>query len=253
MQIENRVQEEKNLNSVENVSPRSTSGVIAAAILPSSLIENKEPQQVITLVNQPPPSVSSPVAIQPTSQQVFDFYRPVAQTHSGIPVTPNQDIERENYIQAQQENNWQAPQQLPSQEMRTPDDLRSLQGFRTPQDLRSIQELRTSQDLSNHQDLRTPQDLKNFEDLRTLQHLRNLQELQTPQELIKPTQITTPQQITSYQVISHPQYSQNSYPQSHEFHYEGTSNLIDPVKPQEVRLMKFNNNLRIFSNFLTAM
>lgn len=35
--------------------------------------ESKESQQVITLVSQPPPSVSSPVAVQPTAQNIFDI------------------------------------------------------------------------------------------------------------------------------------------------------------------------------------
>lgn len=231
MQFENRVQGDKNLSSIENGSPRSSGGIIAAAIVPSSLIENKEPQQVITLVNQPPPSVSSPVAIQPTAQQVFDFHRPVIQTHFAIPVTPNQEIEREKHIQAQQENNWQTPQQLYSQEIRTPDDfrslqdLRSLQGFRTPLDLRSLQELRTPQDLRSLQELQTPHDLITPPQI-------------TPQPFTTPQQLTISQQITPQQVISHPQYSQNSYPQPHEFHYAGTSNLIHSVKPQEVSLRR---------------
>ncbi|XP_014204621.1 Golgi-specific brefeldin A-resistance guanine nucleotide exchange factor 1 isoform X2 [Copidosoma floridanum] len=45
-------------------------------IVRSSLVlEAKEPQQVITFVSQPPPSVASPVAVQPTTQ----LYRPVPQ------------------------------------------------------------------------------------------------------------------------------------------------------------------------------
>ncbi|XP_008550800.1 Golgi-specific brefeldin A-resistance guanine nucleotide exchange factor 1 isoform X1 [Microplitis demolitor] len=43
--------------------------------LPTLGVEAKEQQQVINLLNQPPPSVASPVAIQPTSQS-FDFYQP---------------------------------------------------------------------------------------------------------------------------------------------------------------------------------
>lgn len=35
--------------------------------------EGKEPQQVITLVSQPAPSVSSPVAVQPAAQSIFDI------------------------------------------------------------------------------------------------------------------------------------------------------------------------------------
>lgn len=43
--------------------------------LPTDEIESREHQQVVNLINQPPPSVSSPVAVQPTAQS-FDFYRP---------------------------------------------------------------------------------------------------------------------------------------------------------------------------------
>ncbi|KAK0166292.1 hypothetical protein PV328_004726 [Microctonus aethiopoides] len=55
-------------------------------IPPSLAIEAKEHQQVINLINQPPPSVSSPVAVQPTAQS-FDFYRTVnvARDNSDIP------------------------------------------------------------------------------------------------------------------------------------------------------------------------
>ncbi|XP_044591772.1 Golgi-specific brefeldin A-resistance guanine nucleotide exchange factor 1 isoform X3 [Cotesia glomerata] len=43
--------------------------------IPSLGVEAKEQQQVINLLNQPPPSVASPVAIQPISQS-FEFYLP---------------------------------------------------------------------------------------------------------------------------------------------------------------------------------
>lgn len=44
-------------------------------VLPSLVLDTgKEPQQVITLVNQPPPGVSSPVAVQPPTATT---YRPV--------------------------------------------------------------------------------------------------------------------------------------------------------------------------------
>ncbi|XP_012270062.1 Golgi-specific brefeldin A-resistance guanine nucleotide exchange factor 1 isoform X2 [Orussus abietinus] len=51
-----------------------STGILPVAVpLPSLVLENKEPQQVITLISQPPPSVSSPVAVQPSPQRVFDF------------------------------------------------------------------------------------------------------------------------------------------------------------------------------------
>ncbi|XP_072748156.1 Golgi-specific brefeldin A-resistance guanine nucleotide exchange factor 1 [Anoplolepis gracilipes] len=57
------------LNSVQS------SGVPIPISLPTLVYntEGKESQQVITLVSQPPPSVSSPVAVQPTAQNIFDI------------------------------------------------------------------------------------------------------------------------------------------------------------------------------------
>lgn len=57
-------------------------------VLPSLVLDSgKEPQQVITLVNQPPPSVSSPVAVQPPTTTL---YRPVVQ---------EQQMQQEQYHQ----------------------------------------------------------------------------------------------------------------------------------------------------------
>ncbi|XP_015172335.1 PREDICTED: Golgi-specific brefeldin A-resistance guanine nucleotide exchange factor 1 [Polistes dominula] len=50
-----------------------TGGIPIPISLPPLAFENKETLQVITLVNQPPPSVSSPVAVQPAAQRVFDI------------------------------------------------------------------------------------------------------------------------------------------------------------------------------------
>ncbi|EFN64799.1 Golgi-specific brefeldin A-resistance guanine nucleotide exchange factor 1 [Camponotus floridanus] len=57
------------LNSVQS------GGVPIPISLPTLVYnaEGKESQQVITLVSQPPPSVSSPVAVQPTAQNIFDI------------------------------------------------------------------------------------------------------------------------------------------------------------------------------------
>lgn len=52
------------------------SGAVTVPIPLSALVFNtdgKEPQQVITLVSQPALSVSSPVAVQPTAQSIFDI------------------------------------------------------------------------------------------------------------------------------------------------------------------------------------
>lgn len=54
----------------------SQSGVVPVPVPLSTLMyttESKETQQVITLVSQPAPSVSSPVAVQPTAQSFFDI------------------------------------------------------------------------------------------------------------------------------------------------------------------------------------
>lgn len=163
------------LNSVENGILRST-GVIAATILPASSSEKKfDAQQVITLVNQP--SVSSPVAIQPSAQQVFDFYRP------GI--SNNQDIEN-NLIN--QENIWHNSQQ---------------HIIAVSQDVSIVPQVTTSQQLLISQQINNQQ------------------------------QLTMPQQ-QSHQIISLSQYPQNSFPQSHEFHYSGENNLSHSVKSHEV-------------------
>ncbi|XP_043279451.1 Golgi-specific brefeldin A-resistance guanine nucleotide exchange factor 1 [Venturia canescens] len=64
-------------NSVNFSSPTDHGGNLSypnASSLPSDVLESKEHQQVVNLLNQPPPSVSSPVAVQPTAQS-FDFYR----------------------------------------------------------------------------------------------------------------------------------------------------------------------------------
>lgn len=65
-------------SSSNPASPESDKA-IAAGMVPSPVptqslvVENKEPQQVITLVNQPAPCVASPVAVQPVAQQTFDL------------------------------------------------------------------------------------------------------------------------------------------------------------------------------------
>ncbi|XP_024884450.1 Golgi-specific brefeldin A-resistance guanine nucleotide exchange factor 1 isoform X2 [Temnothorax curvispinosus] len=58
--------------------------------------EGKETQQVITLVSQPAPSVSSPVAVQPTAQSFFDI------CYSANSLTEKTD-ERQQLLQEQQQ------------------------------------------------------------------------------------------------------------------------------------------------------
>lgn len=72
-------------NVDDNVNAKTTSpidilhavqpGAVPVPIPLSALVfnESKEPHQVITLVSQPPPSVSSPVAVQPAAQSIFDI------------------------------------------------------------------------------------------------------------------------------------------------------------------------------------
>lgn len=61
--------------SVDILNSVQSSGVPIPISLPTLVYnaEGKESQQVITLVSQPPPSVSSPVAVQPTAQNIFDI------------------------------------------------------------------------------------------------------------------------------------------------------------------------------------
>ncbi|XP_054008393.1 Golgi-specific brefeldin A-resistance guanine nucleotide exchange factor 1 [Hylaeus anthracinus] len=86
-------------NETPNSSPTNNLIPISIPLAPLSF-ENKESQQVITLVNQQPPSVSSPVAVQPAAQQVFDVYQPI--DHASIEpldqklrsTTKEEDLER---------------------------------------------------------------------------------------------------------------------------------------------------------------
>lgn len=61
--------------SVDILNSVQSGGVPIPISLPTLIYnaEGKESQQVITLVSQPPPSVSSPVAVQPTAQNIFDI------------------------------------------------------------------------------------------------------------------------------------------------------------------------------------
>ncbi|XP_043480044.1 Golgi-specific brefeldin A-resistance guanine nucleotide exchange factor 1 [Leptopilina heterotoma] len=212
VQNESHVVDEDNdrmLNAVENGILRST-GVIAATILPSS--EKKEAaQQVITLVNQPPPSVSSPVAIQPSAQKVFDFYRPLSQQHPGIPVISNQDIEKNST--ANEENIWHTAQHI----IAASQDISIVPQVTTPQHQLISQQIAISQQITSQQ--------------LTSQQINQ----QITSQQITNQQLTMPQQISaSHQIISNiSQYPQNSFPQSHEFHYSGENNLSHSVKSHE--------------------
>lgn len=74
--------------------------------------DSKETQQVITLVRQPPPSVSSPVAVQPTAQSFFDI------CHSANSVTDKQ-------------NEWQHQRQQPGSPASKDDQNRSPKNINT--------------------------------------------------------------------------------------------------------------------------
>ncbi|KAG5305975.1 GBF1 factor, partial [Pseudoatta argentina] len=86
------------LNSVQS------GGVPVPVPLPTLMYntEGKETQQVITLVSQPAPSVSSPVAVQPTAQNFFDI------CYSANSLTEKMD-ERQQHQQEQQQQQSVAP------------------------------------------------------------------------------------------------------------------------------------------------
>ncbi|KYN33563.1 Golgi-specific brefeldin A-resistance guanine nucleotide exchange factor 1 [Trachymyrmex septentrionalis] len=86
------------LNSVQS------GGVPVPVPLPTLMYntEGKETQQVITLVSQPAPSVSSPVAVQPTAQNFFDI------CYSANSLTEKMD-ERQQQQQEQQQQQSVAP------------------------------------------------------------------------------------------------------------------------------------------------
>ncbi|XP_012064211.1 PREDICTED: golgi-specific brefeldin A-resistance guanine nucleotide exchange factor 1 [Atta cephalotes] len=86
------------LNSVQS------GGVPIPVPLPTLMYntEGKETQQVITLVSQPAPSVSSPVAVQPTAQNFFDI------CYSANSLIEKMD-ERQQHQQEQQQQQSVAP------------------------------------------------------------------------------------------------------------------------------------------------
>ncbi|XP_025992136.2 Golgi-specific brefeldin A-resistance guanine nucleotide exchange factor 1 [Solenopsis invicta] len=68
--------------------------------------EGKETQQVITLVNQPAPSVSSPVAVQPTAQSFFDICY-----SANSSIEKNGTDERQQYQRQQEQQHFHHLQQ----------------------------------------------------------------------------------------------------------------------------------------------
>lgn len=101
-------------------SPESDKSISASTVpipvpLPSFVTENKEPQQVITLVNQPAPSVASPVAVQPMAQHGFDFGHTIAQQHNFEHQKQQQnDFEHQTHQQHYQQTKTEAEQQYSS-------------------------------------------------------------------------------------------------------------------------------------------
>nr|XP_033335671.1 Golgi-specific brefeldin A-resistance guanine nucleotide exchange factor 1 [Megalopta genalis] len=90
------------------------------------LFDYKEPQQVITLVNQQPPSVSSPVAVQPAAQQVFDVCQSVCRstivgehttnaTEAYLERIPKIENEQDHVVAAEYEDRRQQQQQQQQQ------------------------------------------------------------------------------------------------------------------------------------------
>ncbi|XP_076292687.1 sec7 domain-containing protein garz [Lasioglossum baleicum] len=93
----------------EPTNPTTTNNAVSVP-MSVPLFDDREPQQVITLVNQQPPSVSSPVAVQPAAQQVFDVCQPlsmVCQTtiedHRAM-IASQEDLERVPKIENEQEH-----------------------------------------------------------------------------------------------------------------------------------------------------
>lgn len=89
---------------VDILNSAQSSGVPVPVPLPTLMYntEGKETQQVITLVSQPAPSVSSPVAVQPTAQSFFDI------CYSANPLTEKMD-ERQQHQQEQQQQQLVPP------------------------------------------------------------------------------------------------------------------------------------------------
>jgi len=79
-----------------------SSGVPVPVPLSLMYNEGKETQQVITLVSQPAPSVSSPVAVQPTAQSFFDI------CYSANSLTEKVD-ERQQHQQERQQQQQSVP------------------------------------------------------------------------------------------------------------------------------------------------
>lgn len=90
------------------LSSAQSGGVPLPISLPTLMYstEGKESQQVITLVSQPPPSVSSPVAVQPTAQSIFDI------CHTASPLT-DKTGERLQKQQQQHQQQQQSSSSLP--------------------------------------------------------------------------------------------------------------------------------------------
>lgn len=100
---------ERNFPNENNVDSRTTTAMpvdIVNAAQPNAPIpvslsslmfstETKEAQQVITLVRQPPPSVSSPVAVQPVAQSIFDFRQSSSQPATMDKTTGEQQLRQQ--------------------------------------------------------------------------------------------------------------------------------------------------------------
>ncbi|XP_012252835.2 Golgi-specific brefeldin A-resistance guanine nucleotide exchange factor 1 isoform X2 [Athalia rosae] len=93
----------------------------------SLALENKEPQQVITLVNQPAPSVASPVAVQPMAQQVFELPRGLNQeTKFEDEEQPQVDFEQQSHQKIHQHPTTDIEQPYPAPQPAEFDNDKSL-------------------------------------------------------------------------------------------------------------------------------
>ncbi|KAL6262377.1 hypothetical protein P5V15_007466 [Pogonomyrmex californicus] len=119
--IENNADAKTATQSVDILNPAQSAGIPVPVSLPTLMYntEGKETQQVITLIGQPAPSVSSPVAVQPTAQTFFDI------CYSVNSLTGEKTFERQQHQQEQHQQEQQQQQQLQQQPMLTSEEEHS--------------------------------------------------------------------------------------------------------------------------------
>ncbi|KAL6262376.1 hypothetical protein P5V15_007465 [Pogonomyrmex californicus] len=115
--IENNADAKTATQSVDILNPAQSAGIPVPVSLPTLMYntEGKETQQVITLIGQPAPSVSSPVAVQPTAQTFFDICYSV-NSLTGEKTFERQQHQQEQHQQEQQQQHQQEQQQQQQQQ-----------------------------------------------------------------------------------------------------------------------------------------